>query len=55
MSCAFVLPPETQQPGGGAIALIERAAANYPWTRFGISVVGEPFIERMSDTAYASM
>jgi hypothetical protein len=49
----FVLPPETQQPGSVAIALIVRAAANYPWTRFGIDVVGEPFVERMSDTTFA--
>jgi hypothetical protein len=51
----FVLHPETQQPGQVATALIVRAAANHPWTRFGIEVVGEPFVERMSDSGYASM
>jgi hypothetical protein len=51
----FVLPPETEQPGQVATALIDHAAANHPWTRFGIKVVGEPFVERMSDTGYASM
>jgi hypothetical protein len=45
----FVMHPETEQPGRIATALIERAAANYPWTRFGIKVVGQPFVERMSD------
>jgi len=25
------------------------------WTRFGIQVVGEPFVERMRNTAYAGM
>src|SRR6266851_9231603 len=44
----FVLPPETEQPGPVVIALIERAAANDPWTRFGIKTVGLPFVERMS-------
>jgi len=51
----FVLPPETEQPGRIATTLIERDAASYPWTRFGIQVVGEPFVERMSNTAYAGM
>ena len=47
----FVLSPETEQPGGVATTLIKRAATNYPWTRFGIQVVGEPFVERMSRPA----
>jgi hypothetical protein len=51
----FVLPPDTEQPGQVATALIDRAAANHPWTRFGIKVVGEPFVERMGITGYASM
>jgi hypothetical protein len=51
----FVLPPETDEPGHVASALIERGAANQPWTRFGIKVVGEPFIERMSRGAYTGI
>ena len=48
----FVLPPDTDHPRNVAVTLIERAAAVYPWTRFAISVVGEPFVERFS-RAYA--
>lgn len=44
----FVLPPDAEDPGKVAVALIERAAANYPWTRYAIRVVGEPDINRFS-------
>jgi hypothetical protein len=51
----FVLPPATEDPGRVASVLIERAAASQPWSRFGIKVVGEPFVERMSRQAVPSL
>jgi hypothetical protein len=47
----FVLPPETDQPGGVATTFIEKTAANQPWARYVIKVAGDPFVERMSDHA----
>jgi hypothetical protein len=52
---SFVLPPETEDPALIVSKLVEQAALRQPFARYAIKVAGEPYVERMSRTAYSDM